>query len=79
MTRPPALPSSEHRHAHAFASWNPTVAEGLVCRSRRNLLKAGLAGMAGLSVPALLRQRDLAAASGRPTNGKSVILLCRGR
>src|SRR5262249_8812664 len=42
----------------------------------RNLLKAGLAGMAGLSVPALLRGRAEAAAAGRRVPGpKSVILL----
>jgi hypothetical protein len=44
--------------------------------SRRNLLKAGWAGMAGLSLPALLRGRARAAEAGRPIRGaKSVILL----
>ena len=44
--------------------------------SRRNLLKASLAGLAGLSVPALLRHRAEAAQAGRPTPArKSVILL----
>ena len=41
--------------------------------SRRNLLKAGLAGLAGLSLPGLLRHR--AAAGRNPSNRKSVILL----
>jgi len=40
------------------------------------MLKAGLAGMAGLSLPALLRSRAEAAESGRPnSDAKSVILL----
>ncbi len=43
--------------------------------SRRNLLKAGLAGIGGLSVPALLRQRAHAAARGSSTQPRSVILL----
>jgi hypothetical protein len=65
-----------HAHAHAFASFRPLEREGLTVLSRRNLLKASLAGLAGLSVPALLRQRAEAAAAGRPTRGRrSVILL----
>src|SRR5205807_6576220 len=50
--------------------------EGLTVTSRRNLLKAGLAGIAGFTVPGLLRSRAAAAAAGRPAaSGKSVILL----
>jgi hypothetical protein len=65
-----------HAHAHAFASFRPLEREGLTLLSRRNMLKASLAGLGGLSVPALLRQRAEAAASGRPTAGRrSVILL----
>jgi hypothetical protein len=65
-----------HRHEHAFADFNPLVPEGLTVVSRRNLLKAGLAGMAGLSLPLLLRRRAEAARTGRPVRGhKSVILL----
>src|SRR3974390_980690 len=61
-------------HAHAFSSYHPLAAEGLAVPSRRNLLKAGLAGWAGLPLPELSRQR--AAASGkRAPGGKSVILL----
>lgn len=45
--------------------------EGLTLLSRRNLLKASLAGMAGLTVPGLLRAQEH---SGAP-RGKSVILL----
>ena len=61
---------------HAFTDFHPRVREGLTVRSRRGLLKAGLAGIAGLSLPDLLRFRAEAAQSGRPVAGrKSVILL----
>jgi len=58
-------------HAHAFPWMHPLAAEGLAVPSRRNLLKAGLAGLAGLSLPSLMQARD----AGRAPNGKSVILL----
>ncbi len=65
-----------HNHHHAFTQLNPLEHEGLVLVSRRNMLKAGLAGLAGLSLPDLLRQRAEAATAGRSTkNHKSVILL----
>jgi len=58
-----------HTHASAFTSFHPRVREGLTLPSRRNLLKAGLAGVAGLTLPDLLRARESGAAK------KSVILL----
>src|SRR5438876_919426 len=65
-----------HNHDHAFMQLNPREREGLVLLSRRNLLKAGLAGLAGLSLPGLLRQRAEAATAGRSLKThKSVILL----
>ena len=65
-----------HAHQHAFTSFNAREPEGLVLLTRRNLLKAGLAGVAGLTVPALLRGRAEAAGAGRSVKGgKSVILL----
>lgn len=70
--------SSRHDHfaRHAFAHFNPRVREGLTLWSRRSLLKASLAGLAGLTLPGLLRARAAAAWSGRPMgNRKSVILL----
>ena len=71
-----STPRRGHRHQHAFTHFNPREREGLTLLSRRNLLKAGLAGIAGLTVPGLLRQRALAAEAGRPAkSGKSVILL----
>jgi hypothetical protein len=67
---------SGHHHAHAFGSFNALVPEGLTVLSRRNLLKASLAGLAGLSLPGLLRQQAEAARLGRSSKtGKSVILL----
>ena len=63
---------SMHNHSHAFASFNPLEREGLVLRGRRNFLKASLAGMAGLTLPKLLRANESGQAA---SNGKSVILL----
>ena len=59
-----------HRHAHAFTSFHPTGRDGLTFPSRRNLLKAGLAGVAGLTLPGLLRARETTRAGK-----KAVILL----
>src|SRR6266542_3002357 len=65
-----------HRHQHAFQSFNARQREGLVCFSRRNFLKASLAGLAGLTVPHLLKTQARANAIGQPArSGKSVILL----
>lgn len=59
-----------HTHPHAFGFLNPRDREGLTL-SRRNLLKAGLAGFGGLTLPGLLAARD----SGNAKQAKSVILL----
>jgi hypothetical protein len=65
-----------HEHPHAFGGLNPRVREGLVVANRRNMIKAGLAGLAGLSLPELLRRRSEASGAGKPIAGnKSVILL----
>ncbi len=58
-----------HSHSHGFSSLLPRDREGLTIPSRRNLLKAGIAGMAGLTLPALL------AKAGTSSKKKSVILL----
>ena len=60
---------------HAFAGFNARELEGLAVVSRRSMLKASVAGIAGLSLPALLRSRSEAASAGRPAGSKSVILL----
>src|SRR5437763_16195150 len=64
-----------HPHPHAFNSLHPLEREGLVLHSRRNFLKASLAGLAGLSVPELLRQRAAAAQTGRPMNSRKAVIL----
>ena len=64
-----------HHANHAFTNYHPLVREGLIVGSRRNMLKAGLAGMAGLSLPQLLKSRADAALAGRSISHKSVILL----
>jgi hypothetical protein len=65
-----------HSHPHAFAHWNPLRREGLVCASRRNMVKAGMAGIAGLTLPDLLQVRHQAVAAGRSVStSKSIILL----
>jgi Protein of unknown function (DUF1501) len=58
-----------HAHRHSFQSLLPQAREGLTIPTRRNVLKAGLAGMAGLTLPMLL------AKAGPSTKKKSVILL----
>lgn len=61
--------------SHAFTDYHPRDPEGLTVFSRRNMLKAGLAGLAGLSLPGLLKAREQATAAGRSMSPKSVILL----
>ncbi len=68
--------AGRHTHPHAFSAMNGNVREGLVLSSRRNFLKAGMAGMAGLSLPDLLKAQETSREVGGPTpTGKSVILL----
>ena len=65
-----------HGHPHAFVDFNARVPEGLTIVGRRGMMKAGIAGLAGLSLPSLLRARAEASREGRPIAGqKSVILL----
>jgi hypothetical protein len=59
-----------HSHPHTFGSFHALEREGLLLPSRRNLLKAGVAGVAGLTLPRLLQSRE----TGR-SRPKSVILL----
>jgi hypothetical protein len=74
MKSPGCNPSLHERHA--FQNFYGNVCEGLTVRSRRGVLKAGLAGVAGLSLPEILRCRAGAAESGEPgPKPKSVILL----
>ena len=61
---------------HAFSNYYASEREGVTCGNRRGLLKAGLAGIAGLSLPELLRSRARAAETGGSSpRRKSVILV----
>ncbi|HET6879080.1 MAG TPA: DUF1501 domain-containing protein [Pirellulales bacterium] len=61
---------------HAFQNYFGAQPEGLVVASRRNMLKAGFAGVAGLGLGELLRSESAAVASGKASpRAKSVILL----
>lgn len=72
----PAPFNSAHVHPHAFESFHGREREGVALTSRRGMLKVSFAGLAGLTLPELLRVRNEAAAAGTPVRGnKSVILL----
>ncbi len=72
----PANPLHLHARKHAFALLHPREREGLTVYSRRSVLKASLAGLAGLTLPGLLQLRGNSATSGRAmTRSKAVILL----
>ncbi|HYR58059.1 MAG TPA: DUF1501 domain-containing protein, partial [Chthoniobacteraceae bacterium] len=64
--------SHTHSEEHAFTFLNPRVREGVTVHSRRSMLKASLAGLAGISLPGLLKLR---AESLAKRGNKSVILL----
>jgi hypothetical protein len=72
----PSNLSRRHSHGHAFSFLNARDRDGLTVFSRRSVLKAGLAGLAGLTFPNLLRLRAEAADGGAPmSRNKAVILL----
>ncbi|MBI3870260.1 MAG: DUF1501 domain-containing protein [Verrucomicrobia bacterium] len=72
----PAELSRRHSHGHAFTFLNAREREGLTVLSRRSMLKASLAGLAGISLPRLLRFQAESVAAGTPMRrGKAVILL----
>ena len=72
----PEAPHHAHSDSHAFTCLNPRVREGVTVHSRRSMLKASLAGLAGLSLPGLLRLRAESVTKGKSLPGnKSVILL----
>lgn len=60
--------------AHAFANYLARAREGLHLTSRRGMLKAALSGVAGLSLPELLRSRAQANPNDK-SKQKSCILL----
>ncbi|MEX1228980.1 MAG: DUF1501 domain-containing protein [Planctomycetaceae bacterium] len=76
MTTPTRQYCSSLHQQHAFTGLNARDHEGLVVHSRRNMLKVGMAGLAGLTLPNLLKLRAEAAQTNRPMSSrKSVILL----
>ena len=72
----PTCNAWNHSSQHAFQYLNALNEEGIVVRSRRNMLKASMQGIAGLSIPLLLKSNSDAIASGTGSRKKkSVILL----
>jgi hypothetical protein len=63
-----------HQHG-PFANLGGRDREGVFVRDRRGMLKASVAGLAGLSLPGLLAQRAAATGGKVAPSGKSVILL----
>lgn len=68
-------PKTPHRHSHVFEFLNAELDEGLVLHHRRNFLKAGLAGMAGLTLPLLLEQRVRAREDHKPIGSRKAVIL----
>jgi hypothetical protein len=70
-------PCQNSQHGdHAFRGLHGRDREGLVLADRRGMLKAGFAGLAGLSLPGLLQARADSVKQNAPiSSGKSVILL----
>lgn len=66
--------SAEHVQSGISPLFSPTGGDLLRLNSRRWFLQTGLTGMAGLTLPALLKKRAEAAKAGRPKNNKNVIL-----
>ncbi len=66
---------TQHDRDHAFVGWNARAAEGVRLIGRRSTLKAGLAGIAGLSLPGLLRAQDEATAGGQSLPRKKGVIL----
>lgn len=65
------------KHAgHSFGNFFGRTREGVYLQTRRSMLKAGMAGIGGLSLPGLVQAQAAAASAGTPLpTGKSVILL----
>lgn len=61
---------------HAFESFTGRQRDGLCLTSRRNMMKAGLGGIAGLTLPELMQCRAQSATAGETMSShRSVILL----
>ena len=65
-----------HQPRPAFANFYGRIPEGLTLLTRRNLVKAGFAGIGGLTLPGLLKAREQTAQTGPgASRSKSVILI----
>jgi len=64
----------EHSSSSVSPLFNPADSDLLRVNSRRWFLQTGLTGMAGLTLPALLKQRAEASKAGKPKDKKNVIL-----
>jgi hypothetical protein len=67
--------ASNHEHHHALNRFHHDRLDGLTLRTRRGMIRASLAGMAGLSLPDLLAARAGASESGRPIGGRKAVIL----
>ena len=71
------MANSQHgtEHSHASSLFSPRIAKDLLrVRSRRWFLQAGIGGLAGLSMPQILKARDQSGHEATSENKKSVIL-----
>ena len=66
--------SSEHAASGMTPLFSPAGGDLLRINSRRWFLQTGLTGMAGLTLPTLLKQRAEASKAGKPKDKKNVIL-----
>ncbi len=66
---------TQHEQQHAFVGFHARAAEGVRLLTRRSTLKAGIAGIAGLSLPGLLRAQDEAAAAGKSLPRQKAVIL----
>ena len=72
----PVCNPEEHAQGGVLPMFGPASGDVLrVGSSRRGFLQMGLKGMAGLSLPSLLKYQALASAAGQPKRKTSVILL----
>lgn len=62
-------------HRHAFSELHARDREGLAVVGRRSMLKAGMMGMAGLTLPGLLQARSQASEAGKPIPGRKAVIL----
>ena len=67
--------ATEHARCTQQMPFCPPAGDLVRVGSRRWFLQTGMAGVAGLSVPGILRQQARAADAGRPARKTSVILI----